>query len=101
MEGMEDEIFENGGVSTCAWVARPITWRGLVMYLDMVVPPGGILARISPPDGKASYLGFNDNPVSNWPPSSGLILARIPKGPCYASCINVPAGCIVWRRHML
>ena len=33
------------------------------MYLDMVVPPGGILARISPPDGKASYLGFNDNPV--------------------------------------
>ena len=62
MEGM-DEIFENGGVSTCAWVARPITWRGLVMYLDMVVPPGGILARISPPDGKASYLGFNDNPV--------------------------------------
>ena len=51
MEGMEDEIFENGGVSTCAWVARPITWRGLVMYLDMVVPPGGILARISPEDG--------------------------------------------------
>ena len=50
MEGM-DEIFENGGVSTCAWVARPITWRGLVMYLDMVVPPGGILARISPEDG--------------------------------------------------
>ena len=36
------------------------------MYLDMVVPPGGILARISPPDGKASYLGFNDNPVRKY-----------------------------------
>ena len=61
MEGM-DEIFENGGVSTCAWVARPITWRGLVMYLDMVVPPGGILARISPEDGgQLLFLKFDEN----------------------------------------
>ena len=44
------------------------------MYLDMVVPPGGILARISPPDGKASYLGFNDNPVKKiWISDNGIL----------------------------
>jgi len=31
------------------------------MYLDMVVPPGGILARISPEDGGQLLLKYNEN----------------------------------------